>query len=72
MKEKYVLEENQKEKKERSILFQKQWQTSWERQAGPQQHQNELMCGTVARAQREKLESRVPAFKESSSGPFST
>ena len=66
------LRENQKDKTGALHFTPKMWQISWERQAGPQHHQNELMCGTVARAQSEKLESPVPAFKESSSGPFST
>ena len=52
-----ILRENRKETPERSILPNKLWQICWERQAGPQHRQNERMCGTVARAQSEKLES---------------
>ena len=57
-----ILRKNRKDKTGALHFTQKLWQISCERQAGPQHHQNELMCGTVARAQGEKLQSPVPAF----------
>ena len=52
-----ILRKNRKDKTGALHFTQKLWQISCERQTGPQHHQNELACGTVARAQSEKLES---------------